>query len=454
MTRRSPVAPDAPPVSTVFKGTFLSPREGTIVGEIDVFAPGWMTVDAQGRIVSLERECPKNPRSVVDFGDALVVPGFVDTHAHLPQYAFSGLGDLPLLPWLETYTFPHESKFSDEGVARARSRHFFASCLAAGTTTVMAYGTSHEDALHVAFEEARALGIRAGLGLVLMDQNAPAALIAEGWKSLDASERLAACWDRAGDGRLRFVVTPRFAVSCSRRLMEGAADLAQRRGLFIQTHLSENKDEIALVRQMFPDAKSYADVYDSCGLLGPWTLLGHCVHLSAEERALLKERRSIVTHCASSNTFLASGLMPLARYLDEGQRVSLGTDVAGGTSLSMIAEMKAAGDAARLRKALFGEEPVKAGALLALATLEGARAVGLEKHVGNFEVGKAADFVVVDDVLTHPLYPGLGRNWKDLAAHGGVGTEPLERLSRLIARPHSEVVRETWIEGAKVFARV
>lgn len=430
---------------TVFKGTFLNPT-GVPGADLETYDPGWLSVGSDGRIVSLTRQCPKNARQVVDFGTALVVPGFVDTHTHLAQYAFTGLGDLPLLPWLDTYTFPHERAFADANLARAHSRFFFQACLASGTTTVMAYGTSHAEAVHIAFEEARALGIRAGLGLMLMDRHAPADLLSEPGVSLAEADALAARWDHAGNGKLRFVVTPRFAVSCTQGLMEGAADLAKRRGLFVQTHLSENKEEIALVRELFPKAKSYTDVYDACGLLGPRTLLGHCLHLGADERAVLRERGCVVTHCASSNTFLASGLMPLARFLEEGLRVSLGTDVAGGTSLSMISEMKAAGDAARLRKALYGDELLKASSLLSLATLEGARAVGLEKQLGNFAAGKAADFVVIDDLLSHPLFPQLG-------AEAVASDTVLERLSRVLSRPHPDAVRETWIEGTKVFSR-
>ena len=260
-------APDA----RVFKGTFLSPRGSAdsesggsasgvsrlrALADVDVFDPGWLSVGPDGRILALTRDCPKDVRHVVDFGDALVMPGFVDTHTHLPQYAFTGLGDLPLLPWLETYTFPHERAFCDPTLARARARHFFQACLAMGTTTVMACGTHHEEAVHIAFEEARSAGIRAGIGLVLMDSNVPDDFATESGKSLVAAERLASCWDRAGSGRLRFVVTPRFAVSCTQGLMEGAADLAQRRGLLVQTHLAENNDEIALVRELFPKAES------------------------------------------------------------------------------------------------------------------------------------------------------------------------------------------------------
>lgn len=408
--------------------------------ELTFFKQGYLVVDAQGTIVSLSKKDVRSKfpgAKFVDWSSRYIIPGLIDTHTHLPQYAFSGLGDSTLLSWLKTYTFPQEAKFSSKSHAELEAKHFFQSCLALGTTTVVAYVTSHKEATDVAFSVAEKVGMRAFLGQVLMDLNAPKGLLRKTKEAIADNESLVARWHGKAKGRLQFVVSPRFALSCSKQLLYAAGEFAKANKLLLQTHLSENRDEIAAVMWTHSWAKNYTDIYHQSGCLGKRTLLGHCIHLSPSELSVVKKTQSILVHCPTSNRFLASGSMPLRKYLNAGQRVSLGTDVAGGFSLSMFHEMK---EACETSKSF--EDALEISEAFYLATLGGAKSLGIDEKVGSFEIGKEADFVVLDADVCHPH----GSNADSF-------NSPKEVLSRFFYKQTSEMVLATFVAGKKLFSR-
>jgi len=257
--------------------------------------------------------------------------------------------------------------------------------------------------------------------------------------SLRQSAELCERWDGRDDGRLRYAFTPRFAVSCSAEMLRESARLAVATGAYWQTHLAEDRGEIQEVRKLFPDALDYTDVYDRAGGLSPRAILAHAIHLSDREIARLVESGAVVAHCPASNLFLASGAMPLGRYLAAGMRVGLGSDVAAGPDVSIFGVMRAG---AYTQNALHGmglgsTAAMPPAAWLRLGTLGGAEALGLGDRMGSVEDGKEADLIVVDPSATLPL-PGVQASADD---------GPDEILSRLIYRPHPEMIRGAWVRG-------
>lgn len=379
---------------------------------------------------------------VVDLRPWLVLPGLIDLHVHLPQVPNAGLGfGTPLLEWLRTYVFPLERDFSEavaEVVAPAVCRAF----AAAGTTTALMYGAVYEPSLDAAFRAAEAHGIRAIIGKVMMDRltydetRRPSEILE---LSLRQSADLCSRWHMRDNGRLRYAFTPRFAVACTEAMLRESAALARAAGAYWQTHLAEDLDEIAEVSRLFPDARDYLDVYDRAGGLGPGSILAHAVHLSDREVARLAESGTRLAHCPTSNLFLASGIMPLARYLEAGIVVGLGSDVAGGPELSLFGAMRFGGYVQNALRLAGGEHRPILDSLgwLRQATYEAARCLGLEEAIGSLEAGKEADLIVVDPALAAPpLAP---------APDG-----PADELSRLIFRSHPDMVRGAWVRGRRL----
>jgi guanine deaminase len=372
----------------------------------------------------------------IDLRPWVVLPGMVDLHAHLPQLPHAGLGaGMDLLSWLERYIFPLERAFdvpTAERVAPAAWRAF----AAAGTTTAMVYGAVYEASLDATFRAASDHGIRAVIGKVMMDRGTYDPTIDPGLildRSLAESARLIERWHGADAGRLRYAVTPRFAVSCTAELLRESAALARATGAYWQTHVAEDAGEIAEVARLFPDAIDYVDVYDRAGGLGERTVLAHAVHLSDRESGRLVETGTRVAHCPSSNLFLASGVMPLGRYLEAGLSIGLGSDVAGGPELSLFSVMRTGFYA---QNAMGGPTPSPLE-WLRLGTLEGARALGLGDVIGSLEVGKEADLIAVDPSFVAPL--------------AGVGDDdPSDLASRLIFRAHPDMVRGAWVRGRRL----
>jgi guanine deaminase len=403
---------------------------------------GLIEVGADGRIERVGAwPGAEAPASVLDLRPMVVMPGLVDLHAHLPQLPNAGLGSgLDLLTWLDRYIFPLERAY-DRSVAERQAPLAFRAFAAAGTTTVVAYAALWEDSTDAAFAAAEAHGIRAVIGKVMMDRLSYDTEIAPGdilETSLRQSDDLAARWHGRDDGRLRYAFTPRFAVSCTAEMLGASAALARKRGAYWQTHLSEDEAEIEEVKRLFPGASDYLDVYDRAGALGERTILAHAIHLSDREVARLVESGSRAVHCPASNLFLSSGMMPLGAYRAAGMIVGLGSDVAAGPEVSMFTVMRAGAVTQRVLE-LTGRAD-RATALrgldwLRMGTLEGARVLGQEDAIGSLEAGKEADLIAVDPRLTTPL-PG---DEPPLAAD--------DLASRLIFRPHPNMVRGAWVRG-------
>jgi guanine deaminase len=431
--------PSEPPFA--LRARLLSPTgDDGMLDEVD----GLLEVDAAGRIARIGRWDAGRPapEGMIDLRPMVVLPGLVDLHAHLPQLPNAGLGSgLDLLTWLDRYIFPLERAY-ERSVAERQAPAALRAFAAAGTTTLVAYAAVWPDSTDAAFAAAEAHGIRAVIGKVMMDRVTydpeidPTDILDT---SLRQSDELASRWHGRDDGRLRYAFTPRFAVSCSAEMLRESAALAARHGAYWQTHLSEDEGEMDEVRRLFPEARDYLDVYDRAGGLGARTILAHAVHLSGREVARLVESGSSVAHCPASNLFLSSGMMPLGSYRGAGMRVGLGSDVAAGPEVSLFTVMRAGAVTQRALE-LTGRanraDAVRPADWLRLGTLDGARVLGLDDAIGSIEMGKEADLIAVDPRLTTPL-PG---DEPPIASAD-------EILSRLIFRPHPNMVRAAWVRG-------
>lgn len=371
-----------------YRGRVLSPRDAG--GELLRIDDGLLVV-AEGRFASVAPYAPGAfGGPILDLRPALILPGFVDTHVHYPQTRVIGSATGPLLDWLERTAFPEEARLRDEPYARAVARELTRALLRVGTTTSAIFSSSSELATHVLFEALDAAGLRAQAGLTLMDQSCPEAIRVGAGEALAACERLIARWHGHDRGRLSFAVTPRFALSCSRPLLEAGARLASARGLLVQTHLSENPMEGEGVRTAHPHGSDYLHVYEDAGLLTRRTLFAHAIHLSASEWDRIAAADASIAHCPDSNAFLGSGRMQIAEARRRSVRVGLGSDVAGGRSFDIRRAMAHAYD-----NALALGSPEGPEAWFTAATLDGARALGLGEVTGSLEPGKDADFIAI-----------------------------------------------------------
>lgn len=379
---------------------------------------------------------------IISFGEGtMLLPGLVDTHVHLPQYEAAAIGTGELLDWLNTYIFPLEARFADDSYARDRSVRFFRDALSLGTTTMSVYCSSQANAAERAFEVAFEVGIRVCMGKTMMDVGAPENILFSPEQNIDDSLRVAKAWHGKDGGRLQYTLTPRFAGSCSRDLLRLTGDVARTDGFRIQTHLSENPAELRYIAELFPEHGSYTEVYHAYGILTNRTVMAHSIYLSPQERSLLRQFDCALSHCPCSNRFLQSGVMALRNNLREGFKIGLGTDVAGGFSLSMLNEAKEAAESSKTWNILHrGQEvqAVSAEETLWLATLGGAEALGLEAHIGNFAEGKEADFIAVAE---NDVFPQESRF-----------DEPSERIARVVYGAGRHTVQATFVRGKQVFA--
>jgi guanine deaminase len=444
----APALPDRPPFA--IRARLVTPLGGGATRhEVD----GLVAVDERGRLVHAAAASGAPGEllaSAVDLRPWVVLPGMVDLHAHLPQLPNAGVGfALDLLTWLDRLTFPTERSWSDPAVAERLAPEIFRAFARVGTTTVLAYGVVYEAAMDVAFEAARSHGIRAILGKVMMDRITydptidPSSILD---RSLRESAGLIDRWHGSDDGRLGYAVTPRFAVSCTQEMLRESAALARTTGAWWQSHVSEDRGEIAEVRRLFPDALDYVDVYDRAGGLGERSVLAHAIHLSDREVARLAETRTRIAHCPPSNLYIASGLMPLARWLEAGLMVGLGSDVSGGPDPSLFTVMRVGAYAQNAWRVLADPDRAILDPLgwLRMGTLEGARALGLDGVIGSLEVGKEADMIVVDPALTAPM-PDVAD-----AEPEGFAEDASLLMSRLIFRAHPDMVRGAWVRGRRV----
>jgi len=380
----------------------------------------------------------------IEHGPVAIFPGLIDCHTHLPQYSAVARGESELLPWLRQHIFPVEREFTGPK-ARGEAPEFFHELARHGTTTVMAYAAIYEDSCEVGFEAAKASGLRAILGKMMMDLGSYGQLQPKKVLSISLleSERLCRKWHRAEEGRLEYAFSPRFAVTCSEKLMRSAAELAARFDAYLQTHLAENREELEKVHHLYMGARDYTHVYEKCGLLTPKTVLGHCIHLSPREIAAIAASQSSVAHCPSSNLFLGSGLIMLDQLLKAGITIGLGSDVAGGPELNMWQVMRAAIDVQKARGAYEPNlHPLRPSEAFYLATHGGARALGKASIIGTLDVGKEADLIVVDLAALLP-YP------KSRNALAKLSTEDVLALCIYRGGPHANL--ETYVRGQRVY---
>ena len=324
-----------------------------------------------------------------DRRDALLIPGFIDTHVHSPQIDVIASYGEQLLDWLDRYTFPAESRYSDAAYAAESAGRFLDGLIAAGTTTAMVYVTSHVAATEKFFQAASDRNMRIIAGKVLMDQEAPTVLCDDTLQGVVDCAGLIEKWH--GKDRLGYAITPRFAVSSSPAQLAAAGRLHRSYpGTWIQTHLAENHEEIRKVAKLHPGSSDYLNVYEKHGLLTDRTIFGHCLHLSDSEIARMSDVGGKVAFCPSSNLFLGSGLLELEKLQHAGLRIGVASDVGGGTSLSMLRTLADAYKVCRLRD--YSLSPMQA---FAMATLGNAELLGIDRFIGNLEKGKEADMVLL-----------------------------------------------------------
>lgn len=343
---------------------------------------------ARGTAHDLRREYPQ--ALVEDHGQALILPGFIDAHVHYPQTAMIASWGKRLIDWLNTYTFPEEMQFGDAGYATEIAGRYLDLALSHGTTTMCSYCTIHPQSVDAYFMAADARGMRVLGGKTCMDRNAPDGLLDTAQSAYDDSKALLNRWH--AKGRASYVITPRFSpTSTPEQLSALGALWAEHPDCLMQTHLSEQTDEIAWVRGLFPEARDYLDTYETHGLLGANGLYGHAIHLEPRERDRLREVGAALVHCPTSNTFIGSGLFDMSGLVAEGQRVGLATDTGGGSSFSMLRTMAAAYEVAQLRGVALHPS-----ALLWLATEGSARSLQIADRVGTLAPGSEADFITLD----------------------------------------------------------
>lgn len=326
--------------------------------------------------------------------DCLIMPGLIDLHVHLGQYYARGHSEPGLLPWLTKHIYPAEARCQEPGFASQISRDFFRALHAAGTSTAVIYTAPFAQACEIAFETAQELGSRALIGMTMMDMNAPPELLQSTAYAFENSLRLYELFKDASP-LLHYVFTPRFAPTCSKELLRLIAGFAANENAYIQSHLAENKDEIAWVKELF-DKPSYTQVYADYGILSPHTIMAHAIHLQDDELRLLKETDTAIAHCPESNFMLKSGEFAYQRLWEMGLRIALGSDMAAGSSLNMLYQAKMADYRQSILK-------LSGARLLWHITLGAAHALGWQHQIGSLEIGKEADLCMIRIPKQMPL---------------------------------------------------
>jgi len=403
----------------------------------EYFEDGLLVVD-EGHIVAagnapklLSELAADTP--VIDYAGKLIVPGFIDCHVHFPQLDIIGSYGAQLLDWLNRYAFPAEAKFADPDYAREVAGVFIDELLTNGTTTALVFGTVHPHSADAIFEAADAKGMRLIAGKVLMDSNCPEELRDDAETGYADSKALIERWH--GKGRLGYAITPRFALTSSAQQLAAAGRLASEYpDVWVHTHLAENMDEVDEIARLFPDSRSYLDVYEQHGLLRERAVFAHCLHMDDADRASMSTHGGAAAFCPTSNLFLGSGLFDLPAFRDAGIRCGLGTDVGGGTSLSLL---KTASEAYKVLH--LQEHALPATRALYLATLGAAEALYLDDKIGNFASGKEADFVVLD-------FEGSNLTARRTAAAATIE----EKLFALITLADDRNIAATYVNGVKV----
>ncbi|MFK8185297.1 MAG: guanine deaminase [Phormidesmis sp.] len=390
------------------------------------------------------------------FPNQLIVPGFIDTHVHYPQTEMIAAYGEQLLTWLERYTFPTEQKFKDATYAYDVAERFLDELLRHGTTTALVFTSVYPQSTDAFFEAAQARNMRMIAGKVLMDRNAPEALLDTPETAYTDSKRLIQKWHKKD--RLLYAVTPRFAITSTPEQLAVAGRLLEEfPDVYLHTHLSENEDEVAWTRSLFPNAPNYLDVYVQAGLLGDRSVFAHGIHLSDDELAKLNECKCAIAHCPTSNLFLGSGLFSLSRLkqLNSFCKIGLGSDIGAGTSFSMLATGGEAYKVAQLQ-----QQTLTPFQMLFLATLGGAQALSLSNQLGSLEPGKEADFVVLDPQATPIMafrnqpFLSVLRSPEEAAEEGRLTEKQIEDLRSLLFSlfmlGDDRAIHATYVNGALV----
>lgn len=371
---------------------------------------GLLVVDSEGKVCAagayagLHKQFALLPTQ--HFKGRIIAPGFVDMHVHYPQIDVIGSPADGLLPWLEHYTFPEEKRYIAGEYAAQAATFFIAELLRNGVTTALTFATSHVASVNAMFEAADTAGLRIITGKCLQDRHCPDGVRDQTEQSLIDTESLIQRWHgRGARGQLGYAITPRFAPTCSDAQMRGMGELAAKYPeVWIQSHVSENADEIAWVRELYPQDASYLSVYDRFGLLREKSVYAHCIHFSDADRALMRERGAAAAVCPTSNLFLGSGNFDFAAAQDQGMAHGLASDVGGGTSFSPFKTMLAAHYVSRSSSRSNGraKQPISLSPqyLLWLHTAGAAQALGLQGVVGNLQPGCDADFVILNPLAT------------------------------------------------------
>jgi len=388
-------------------------------------------IAAIGPAAALHAAYPQARRH--DMGAHLITAGFVDAHVHYPQTAMIASWGKRLIDWLNTYTFPEEMRFADPAYAAEIAARYLDLTLAHGTTTTVSYCTIHPASVTAFFEAAQARGLRAVAGKTCMDRNAPEGLRDTAQSAYDDSRALLDRWH--GVDRLSYAITPRFSPTSSPEQLDALGSLwTEHPDCLMQTHLSEQTDEIEWVRSLYPQARDYLDTYEMHGLLGARGLYGHAIHLTPRERDRLREVGAALIHCPTSNTFIGSGLFDMAARVTEGQRVGLATDTGGGSSFSMLRTMAAAYEIGQLTGTAL--HPAQ---LLWLGTAGSAQALHMGHLIGTIAPGMEADLVALDLASTPAIAQRAGR-----------AEDIWEALFPTIMMGDDRAIAQVWVAGRAV----
>ena len=366
----------------------------------EVLENGYVAVSDDGHVKGVATDLSAladEEAEVIDFGDRLLIPAMNDLHVHASQYRNQGIAmDLELLPWLQNYTFPEEVKYTDTAYAERMYRRFVHDLWRFGTMRACVFATTHTESTRLLMRLFREAGMGALVGKVAMNRNCPEGLKELVEEMVQGYETLIEEWRRSEDSLVRPIITPRFIPSCTPEMLHACGKLAAKYQLPVQSHLSENKDEIAWVQSLEKESTCYGDAYDRYGLFGQTpTVMAHCVWTAEEELALKKHRKVVVAHCPTSNFNVASGMAPIRKFLDEGLRVGLGSDISGGHDLSIFRMMVYAIQVSKMHYQKNHHRPfLSLSEAFWLATKSAGSFFG---RVGSFEPGYEFDALVIDD---------------------------------------------------------
>ncbi|WGK59060.1 guanine deaminase [Pantoea sp. SS70] len=434
-----PYAPETLLRASFFDFTALAAQPDDIAANARYLEDGLLTL-RDGKVVSLESwqiaEGRVDPTRVIDLRGKLIVPGFIDTHIHYPQTEMIGAFGEQLLEWLNQYTFPVESQYHCPDHAAKMSAFFLHQLLSNGTTTALVFGTVHKQSVDSLFSAAQQLDMRLIAGKVMMDRNAPEYLTETPEESYQHTRELIERWHQRG--RLSYALTPRFAPTSSPELLDKVRQLREEfPDVWMHTHLSENPQEIAWVKALFPERAGYLDVYHHHQLTGKRSVFAHCLHLEDQEWQCLHDTDSSIAFCPTSNLFLGSGLFNIKRCWQQGVRMGIGTDVGAGTTFNLLQTLGEAYKVGQLQ-----QYKLSACEAFYHATLGGAHALDLDDVIGNFNPGKEADFVVLDAAVS-PLQKLRNANSKDI----------WERLFVMMTLGDDRNIAQTWVSGKPVWQR-